>query len=44
VTLEIAKNLMAKMNSFPDFSSQTHMKKITKGSKEYEKAGTICIC
>lgn len=44
VTMEMAKNLMAKMNLFPKLTSHTHMTKSPKGSKEYEKASTICSC
>ena len=42
MTMEITKSLMAKMNFFPELTSQIYMSKIPKDSKEYEK-GTLCF-
>ena len=37
MTMEITKSLMAKMNLFPELTSQIYTRKIPKDSKEYEK-------
>ena len=42
MTMEITKSLMAKMNFFPELTSQIYMSKIPKDSKEYEKV-TLCF-